>query len=105
MANIMRAQQRDRVPKRLNEPLNAPSLCMPMAHGSMTDIQPPTERSAMSLPRASTKHDEGFTLIELLIVITVLGILAGIVLVAVGSTRKDSIANSCKTNFRSIELS
>src|SRR4051794_11375297 len=59
------------------------------------------ERSQMS----TRKSQAGFTLIELLIVITVLGILSTIVVVAVGSTRKDSVASSCKTNFRSIELS
>jgi general secretion pathway protein G len=51
------------------------------------------------------RNEEGFTLIELLIVIIVLGILAAIVVFAVGSTRKDSVASSCKTNYKSIELS
>jgi prepilin-type N-terminal cleavage/methylation domain-containing protein len=52
-----------------------------------------------------TSRDEGFTLIELLIVIIILGILAAIVVFAVGSTRKDSVASSCRTDFKSIELS
>jgi len=51
------------------------------------------------------RNEEGFTLIELLIVIIVLGILAAIVVFAVGSTRKDSVASTCKTNFKSVELS
>jgi prepilin-type N-terminal cleavage/methylation domain-containing protein len=51
------------------------------------------------------RNEEGFTLIELLIVIIVLGILAAIVVFAVGSTRKDSVASSCKTNFKAAELS
>src|SRR5260221_8052459 len=51
------------------------------------------------------RNEEGFTLIELLIVIIVLGILAAIVVFAVGSTRKDSVASSCKTNYKSLELS
>src|SRR5258708_6623479 len=51
------------------------------------------------------RNEEGFTLIELLIVIIVLGILAAIVVFAVGSTRKDSVASSCKTNYKSVELS
>jgi len=42
------------------------------------------------------REDEGFTLIELLIVIVVLGILAGIVLFAVGTTRQD--AEGAKTS-------
>ena len=51
------------------------------------------------------RNEEGFTLIELLIVIIVLGILAAIVVFAIGSTRKDSVAASCKTNEKAIQLS
>ena len=51
------------------------------------------------------RNEEGFTLIELLIVIIVLGILAAIVVFAIGSTRKDSVTASCKTNFKAAELS
>ena len=51
-----------------------------------------------------TRHDEGFTLIELLIVIVILGILAAIVVFAIGSTRGDAISSSCKTDYKSIEL-
>jgi len=51
------------------------------------------------------RNEEGFTLIELLIVIIVLGILAAIVVFAIGSTRKDSVASACKSNWKSIELS
>jgi general secretion pathway protein G len=55
--------------------------------------------------RLQGRHDEGFTLIELLIVIVILGILAAIVVFAIGKTRGDSVASACKTNFKSIELS
>src|SRR5438876_8139302 len=51
------------------------------------------------------RNEEGFTLIELLIVIIVLGILAAIVVFAVGSTRKDSVTSACKTDSKSVELS
>src|ERR1043166_8700359 len=51
------------------------------------------------------RSEEGFTLIELLIVIIILGILAAIVVFAVGNTRKDSVTSSCKTDAKSIELS
>jgi general secretion pathway protein G len=51
------------------------------------------------------RNEEGFTLIELLIVIIVLGILAAIVVFAVGSTRSDAVQASCKTDQKSIELS
>ena len=46
--------------------------------------------------------DEGFTLIELLIVIVILGILAGIVVFAVGSARDDSVASSCKADIKTV---
>jgi prepilin-type N-terminal cleavage/methylation domain-containing protein len=51
------------------------------------------------------RNQEGFTLIELLIVVIVLGILAAIVVFAVGSTRKDAVQASCKTDLKSIQLS
>ena len=55
------------------------------------------------LDKLRPRKDEGFTLIELLIVIIVLGILAAIVVFAIGSTRKDSVASSCKTNYTAVE--
>ena len=51
------------------------------------------------------RNEEGFTLIELLIVIIVLGILAAIVVFAVSGTKKDATAATCKTDFKSVELS
>jgi prepilin-type N-terminal cleavage/methylation domain-containing protein len=51
------------------------------------------------------RNEKGFTLIELLIVIIVLGILAAIVVFAVGNTRSDAVESSCKTNFKAVELS
>lgn len=55
--------------------------------------------------QAKRNEEGGFTLIELLIVIIVLGILAAIVVFAIGSTRKDSVASSCRTNVKALELS
>ena len=52
---------------------------------------------------AGESPDAGFTLIELLIVIIVLGILAGIVIVAVGNTTKNSAIASCNTDAKSVE--
>ena len=56
------------------------------------------------LERIRKAKDEGFTLIELLIVIIILGILAAIVVFAVGSTRKDSVSATCQTDVKSIVL-
>ena len=56
------------------------------------------------LQRIRSSKDEGFTLIELLIVIIILGILAAIVVFAVGSTRKDAVNSACKTDVKSIQL-
>ena len=54
--------------------------------------------------RLNKAKDEGFTLIELLIVVIILGILAAIVVFAVGSTRKDSTQATCQTDIKSIAL-
>src|SRR3954453_18827336 len=50
------------------------------------------------------KREEGFTLIELLIVIIILGILAAIVVFAIGQTRGDAVSSSCKTSVSQIAL-
>jgi general secretion pathway protein G len=46
------------------------------------------------------RNEEGFTLIELLIVIVVLGILAGIVLFAVGNTKTEAENAKATSNTR-----
>jgi prepilin-type N-terminal cleavage/methylation domain-containing protein len=49
------------------------------------------------------RRESGFTLIELLIVIVILGILAAIVVFAVGNTGKDSAKSACKSDAKTLE--
>ena len=51
------------------------------------------------------RTQDGFSLIELLVVIIVLGILAAIVVLAIGSTRGDAVRSACATRVRSINES
>ncbi|MGH3745559.1 MAG: type II secretion system protein, partial [Mycobacteriales bacterium] len=49
------------------------------------------------------RSDEGFTLIELLIVIVILGILAAIVVFAVGNSTSDAKSSACKADIKTVE--
>ena len=49
------------------------------------------------------KNDEGFTLIELLIVIVILGILAAVVVFAVGGITDSGQNSSCKAELKTVE--
>ena len=49
------------------------------------------------------KQDEGFTLIELLIVIVILGILAAVVVFAVGGITDSGQTSSCKAELKTVE--
>jgi len=53
--------------------------------------------------RAVALADEGFTLIELLIVVVILGVLAGIVVFAVGGITDRGKASACSTEQKSIQ--
>jgi type II secretion system protein G len=50
------------------------------------------------------KQDEGFTLIELLIVIVILGILAAVVVFAVGGITDRGQESSCKADKKTLEV-
>lgn len=50
------------------------------------------------------KNDEGFTLIELLIVIVILGILAAVVVFAVGGITDNGEESACKAEKKTIEV-
>lgn len=63
-----------------------------------------TRKVGVMLQSVRRRKDEGFTLIELLIVIIILGILAAIVVFAVGNTKKDAVNASCQTNVKAVQL-
>ena len=50
------------------------------------------------------RQDEGFTLIELLIVIVILGILAAIVVFAVGGITDRGTKSACKSDVKTFEV-
>ena len=52
--------------------------------------------------RLNEGRQSGFTLIELLIVIAILGILAGIVIFAVGNSKSDATDAACKANQKTV---
>jgi prepilin-type N-terminal cleavage/methylation domain-containing protein len=53
--------------------------------------------------REARKNEKGFTLIELLIVIVILGVLAGIVVFAVGGITDTGKNSACKTARKTVE--
>jgi general secretion pathway protein G len=52
--------------------------------------------------RAGTADERGFTLVEMLIVIVLLGVLAGIVVFAVGNATSNAKATGCNAEKRTI---
>jgi general secretion pathway protein G len=54
--------------------------------------------------REARKNQKGFTLIELLIVIVILGVLAAIVVFAVGAFNKEGHTAACKADVKNVEI-
>jgi prepilin-type N-terminal cleavage/methylation domain-containing protein len=50
------------------------------------------------------RNEDGFTLVELLIVIVILGILAAIVVFAVGNITDRGTNAACKSDYKSVEV-
>lgn len=54
--------------------------------------------------RKAREEESGFTLIELLIVIVILGVLAGIVVFAVGGITDRGNASACKSDAKTVQV-
>jgi general secretion pathway protein G len=54
--------------------------------------------------RQIRSNDKGVTLIELLIIVVILGVLAGIVVFAVGAFTSDGVKAACKADMKTVEV-
>ena len=54
--------------------------------------------------RAAMRDESGFTLIELLITVVILGVLAGVVVFAVGAFNSDGVQAACKSDIKNVEV-
>lgn len=49
-----------------------------------------------------SRESSGFTLIEIVIVVIIIGVIAGIAIVGLGGSQKNSLQQSCKTNYKTL---
>jgi general secretion pathway protein G len=61
-------------------------------------------RQRIAAIRERRGTDSGFTLIELLVTVIILGVLAGVVVFAVGQFNSDGVAAACKADAKNVEI-
>lgn len=61
------------------------------------------ERAQESEPPRRVRGNSGFTLLELLIVMVILGVVAGIVVFAVGGMNKATAVAACRADYKTVE--
>jgi prepilin-type N-terminal cleavage/methylation domain-containing protein len=82
-------------------------IAQPADSMSLNQQRPPTKGTDMYdrlRNRLDAGRQDGFTLIELLIVIVILGVLAGIVVFAVGGITDRGTTSACKADKKTLEV-
>ena len=82
----------------------APSAIVDRMHTPLSSSAPATFISGKVVPRYRTHVCSAFTMIELLVAVSVIGVLASLLMSAIGSIRASSEAVACKNNLRQAYL-